>query len=221
MKAPYAGAPKRKGRPKAIKPNPGASAFSSASSERDAAIERIIKAVGCEPDNRGLLAKDIDAADIDFEKMFFWKKASAGTTRKSIQSIREALEDAAKRIGTDPILKKFFDTSELRRLLKGLRYFEEWQRARRREKSKRRQEKDRQPAPFDWLAREFGHVYESRFGSPATWSWRGDKPQGAVINFIEQVLKELGSPCDQSTIGRAFSNHRAKKEKSSANLPND
>lgn len=179
---------KRKPRPKAIKRKPGAGVFASPSAERDAAIERIVKATGNEPDSRDLLAKGIDETDIVLAKIFFWKEASSC----NVGRIRKALEDAVRAIESDPILERFFDAPELNRMLGYAKSLATWQRMRRREKGIRHQKNERRPAPIDWLAAELRQVYEMRFSSPATWSWRGEEAQGTLIDFIE------AAPCRRS-----------------------
>jgi hypothetical protein len=197
------GTEERKPRPKAIRRKAGPFVFASPSAERNAAIERIVRAVGREPDNRDSLAKDIDEADIWFVETLFWKRASAG---KSIESIRKALKRVVEVIESDPTLELFFPARELKDMLKQASSMKSWQGMRRRAVKLRRGQNIRQLTPLDWLARTLSQVYERRFGSASTWSWHEDEPRGAVIDFIEAVLKELlESECSRKTISRAFS----------------
>ena len=202
---------KRKGRGESVRRKPGDGIFSSSSAERDAAIDKIIKSAGSEPNDRQLLISDLAEADKSFNEDFYWKAASGGSLHAKVKRFRKALADIADDIERDPILKNFWDTSEIRKLGSG---FEEWQRMRFREKRQRVEKGHRSRAPIDWLIDDLKLIYEQRFNAPTPWSWRGDEPHGPVIDFIEASLGELlEAPCGRATIARAFSGHRAKVEK--------
>jgi hypothetical protein len=211
---------RRKGRAKSVR-RKSDGVFLSPSAERDAAIDKIVKSAGNEPDDRQLLISDLAAADIRFAETFYWRTAAGGSLRAKVKRIRKTLADIADEIERDPILKKLsaWDTSGIRELG---RWFPEWQKARVRAKHQRLVRGDRARAPIEWLIDDLIRIYEQRFQVPATWSWRGEEPHGAVIDFIEASLAELiEAPCDRATIGRAFSAHRAKTKKNNADLPND
>jgi hypothetical protein len=162
------------------------------------AVDAIIQSAGKEPDNRKLLAGDLDRAAAELSDIVFWKKAAAGRARKSIKRLRKELDGLSKNIDSDPVLRRFFDTTEIKRLGKQAKYFEQWQERRRRPKAAR------QPAPLDWLIRSLRDIYRIRFGD-ARRSWRGDKPEGAVIDFVAAVLAQLDYRCSRATIARALS----------------
>jgi hypothetical protein len=166
--------------------------------DSQAAVDAVIKATGKEPDNPKLLATDLDRAAAELADIVFWKKAAAGRARKSIRRLRKELDSLSKNIDSDPVSRRFFDTTEIKRLGKQAKHFEQWQRMRRRPKAAR------QPAPLDWLIRSLRDIYCARFGV-ACWSWHEDKPEGAIIDFIAAVLAQLDYRCSRTTIARALS----------------
>jgi hypothetical protein len=73
-------------------------------SERAAAVERIIKATGTEPDNRDQLAQDISKADADYDEAIYWQKAATKETRERLRSVSKLLKRASKLIEYDAFL---------------------------------------------------------------------------------------------------------------------
>jgi hypothetical protein len=225
-----AGTEKRKGRPKAIKLHPrageaffyrlptGSRAFDDEIAPKQAAaLDRIIKAAGKQPDDEAQLAADIDEADLDYRLHLSKKAARAASHRKAAERIRKSPEKSAKLLDSYPLIK----AAAYRRLSSGLRQIirniEVWQR---RPEAQRHSE-SRQPAPpLERLAGvSLALVYERRFGGAITFD-RGDdgKPRGPLIDFIEATIAELGLPYSRQSIGTAISDLRTARDSSRSEL---
>jgi hypothetical protein len=186
-------------RGKTIKPKGvAATVFARPSKEREAAIERIVKAAGMEPDNRDKLAVDIERAQLQFALL-------SRAEKDSIKRIYRDLERLAEVINAIPAakeaIKKFIDfdgaSAALRvikpmpnvsvgRIMVGMT------------------PKRREPSTVEWFVGYLlAFVFEERFGVRAKYSDR-QHPKGAYISFSGAVLAELGLHVDREIIARGF-----------------
>ena len=189
-------------RGKTIKPKLAvASIFVTPSKEREAAIERIVKSTGREPDDRDKLVKDIESALRSFELQ------SSGKKDRTRKRIRQGFENLAKLVKTSP---------EAKEVLKGIVDFDKASAALRLLEDGgallsiapliiAKAPKGLRPTPFDYFVYDLARIFEARFAAKAGFSrGEGARPKGAFIAFVEAVLAELGLHIDRQTIGRAF-----------------
>jgi hypothetical protein len=185
--------------------------------ERDAAIERIVKATGRQPDDRNKLAEDIDVADGLFETIDTLRKHKPTAGDRRIDRIQKSMKKLETLINAEPRAKsaigEALNFNEAEKALLSLkstmpiqigrgRYLEE------------KQAKGRRPSLIEWLAGAWlPLVYEKRFGCRATRRLGKDrKPEGAAIDLIEATLAELKLRRGRNSIGRALTRLRATRD---------
>jgi hypothetical protein len=190
---------------------PVADFLSLSAIERKAAVDRIIVAVGRQPDDQEALAHDIDKAALTFYEMEAFARMRQKGSRKVLASTQKTWGRISKLIGSDPLLATTADE-----LKKRLRNFEEWHRAHDRKPVKRGSDigkKDRPSTVIEWLCGvTLRKVFERRFNLPFKFNWtpvKGDpegrvEPGGPPIDFIEAVLKEFGVRYTRQSIGSAI-----------------
>ena len=221
-KTPYAGAPKtkRKGRPKATKRKPdiataflpptGNKAFDDRiAPKRAAAIERIIKAVGKEPDDKNQLALDINEADTTYAILYKLDGAKAAKRLQRVKRARKGIEKYVVLLKDEPLLweaineaASFADMS----LLDPVRQFENSQArivAEYRSKTNLPSSlKGRRPTSAEWLAGvSLPLVYEKRFNSP-------NAAGGPLIDFVAAAMEQLGVNYNRAAITKAITRLR-------------
>ena len=209
---------------------PRADFLSLSAIERQAAVDRIIVAVGKQPDDQEALAHDIDKAALTFYEMGAFARMRKKGSRKILASTQKTWDRISKLIGSDPLLATTADEVKKR-----LRHFEEWHRAHDRKPVRRGSDidkKDRPSTVIEWLCGvTLRKVFERRFNLPFKFNWTPVKddpkgrlePSGPPIDFIEAVLKEFGVRYTRQSIGSAIGHTRRELGKispNSKNLPN-
>jgi hypothetical protein len=194
--------------------------FASAGPERDAALDRIIKATGLKPDDRAQLAESIESAIIQLSHQEHL--ASLRVTQAEIQAVTsikkylsKAQKLAQKFLTIRSVIGKTIDraiadlgSGETRVDIKiGDRVVEV--------DLKQRKKGSRQPSAMELFAGLYlPLVFEQHFGAPVTRSRDAatGTPKGPGINFILAVTKEVGLRCSAGLISRAITRLRKEKE---------
>lgn len=178
-----------------------------------AAIGGIIKATGKLPDDENRLAEDIEQADIEYALHLRVRSARKGDWRKSLKRVRAELENSAKLIDADPLLKRLAGPSDLPRLVQVLRNIESWAD---RLAAHHGSKKDRQPTPMEWVAGvALPLVYAERFSARITFDRDDDgNPTGPLIDFIEAAMTALGLRYSQASIARAITRLKTDRDNS-------
>lgn len=168
-----------------------------------AAIARIVAGTGDQPDSEEALAVDIADAATNLAEMETFKRMRAKGSRKLVTKTRKALERTGKLIARDPLLES--TAADLSRINERLRHHEQWHTA-----HDRKGKNGREPTPTEYLAGEIlPGIFERRFDLRVTFTRnRDDKPDGALIDFIEAALKEIGVNYSRESIARAITRLR-------------
>jgi hypothetical protein len=144
-----------------------------------AALDRIIAAVGKEPNDRELLSYDIQFAYQEYLILVSWKRTRSAKTARLVERIRKNLQKDARLIESDETIKRATRDHSLVPLIKVLGELEAWQ-----AQPRLRAEGYRQTiSAFEELAGVYLFLaYKARFGPP------GGEPR---IRFIDATLTEL------------------------------
>jgi hypothetical protein len=221
-----AGTSRKGGAPgaKSIKAN-----FTSPSTERNAAIDRIITAVGKEPDDRNKLAEDIYAAHTAYIKMLSGQDARKQLTlaRKQLTLARKGLENFLKLGASNSTIKEIAEPHKIPELVSALHSHEielhshevellklhNFKKQVRQRRARERLPKSREAAKPELLAGIYlPRVYRRRFGGNDAWSRDAARvPKGPIIDFIEATLDSLNLSRGRHWIGTAL--YRTRKSR--------
>jgi hypothetical protein len=175
------------------RPKPRDSFFAQPSKEAEAAIGKIVAAVGKEPDSRPALAEELDSIHGLFVSVSAYTKKRTGPD--SLKNIRKAAEVLAAKINSNWIVKEATKEIDLDKLCDTLRRLEVANRG-------------RSPSLVEYLVSEsLTRTYQRRFGAKPTIT-----RNGTFVRFASAVLAEFDVPCEPETVIKALV--RARKAKS-------
>jgi hypothetical protein len=165
-----------------------------APSERKAAVERVIEAVGSDPDSREQLVNDIDAANHAFA-MFDAVRRTEPRRKQEAERIAIAIRKLESLLDKYPHRKAAIGaTLNFKGALAALAEPEIGPKL------------PRRTTPIEYLVGVLlPRIFEDRFRLPSKWTRRGGIPDGKVIDFIQATIGQLGVQCSRETIGSALS----------------
>ena len=152
-----------------------------------AGLDRIIAAVGREPDNREYLMRNIESDCREYWFDIALRGTNAAPTRKLVKRIRRSLEKTARLIESNTLIKQATSEHSLGPLIESLRELEDWQPPKR---------KGRSPSALEFLAGALlPMTHRDNFS---------DSNGESQVAFAEAVLAELGLGRKRETIVRAM-----------------
>jgi hypothetical protein len=161
-----------------------------------AALDRIIAAVGKEPDDRETMASLIEFAYREYLINLSWKGTQAAKTTRLVKRIRIGLEKSTRLIASNPLIKRATSDYDLAALIKALRELEAW--------SAQPKRKGRKSA-IDFLAGyQLAAIYDLIFGAAKNVK---------RVEFVEAALAELKLSRSRETIITAMRRYTEMRKK--------